>query len=212
MLTTTTRRRCATSGSREYRRRSRCRRAAGRLGRLLSLRTGPRRPGGTSWAALQRLTREPGEAVFIAVVPDPPGAGSGLLSHAADAAVARGGGDGRVAAAPNVSRTGLLASSVGCSRWGWVGGRGALASVPPSRPSPAWRRSPTSGGGTTALTDTYPEAPGSCRIPTSASSSPAPGSATLADAGRALHTRLLGRLRQRPRAARRPGAPPDRST
>jgi hypothetical protein len=106
---------------------------------------------------VERLTRALGEAGFIAVVPDPPGLAQGELTpqtlHAIEAVVES------VSRRPDVSRTGLLGVSVGCSL-GLVAAEGPLASVHLSAIACLAPFTDLRGVIMMALTGSYPEAPG----------------------------------------------------
>ena len=106
---------------------------------------------------VERLTRALGEAGFIAVVPDPPGLAQGALTprtlRSLEAVVKA------VSRRPDVSRTGLLGVSVGCSL-GLVAAEGALASVHLSAIACLAPFTDLRGVIMMALTGSYPEAPG----------------------------------------------------
>jgi pimeloyl-ACP methyl ester carboxylesterase len=106
---------------------------------------------------VERLTRALGEAGFIAVVPDPPGLAQGALTprtlHSLEAVVET------VSRRRDVSRTGLLGVSVGCSL-GLVAAEGPLASVHLSGIACLAPFTDLRGVMMMALTGSYPEAPG----------------------------------------------------
>jgi pimeloyl-ACP methyl ester carboxylesterase len=106
---------------------------------------------------VERLTRALGEAGFIAVVPDPPGLAQGALTprtlRSLEAVVET------VSRRPDVSRTGLLGVSVGCSL-GLVAAEGPLASVHLSGVACLAPFTDLRGVMMMALTGSYPEAPG----------------------------------------------------
>jgi hypothetical protein len=106
---------------------------------------------------VERLTRALGEAGFIAVVPDPPGLAQGALTprtlRSLEAVVKA------VSRRPDVSRTGLLGVSVGCSL-GLVAAEGPLASVHLSGIACLAPFTDLRGVIMMALTGSYPEAPG----------------------------------------------------
>jgi pimeloyl-ACP methyl ester carboxylesterase len=106
---------------------------------------------------VERLTRALGEAGFIAVVPDPPGLAQGALTPQTLRSLERV--VEAVSRRPDVSRTGLLGVSVGCSL-GLVAAEGPLASVHLSGIACLAPFTDLRGVIMMALTGSYPEAPG----------------------------------------------------
>ena len=106
---------------------------------------------------VERLTRALGEAGFVAVVPDPPGLAQGALTpntlRSIEAVVKA------VSRRPDVSRTGLLGVSVGCSL-GLVAAAGPLTSAHLSGVGCLAPFTDLRGVIMMALTGSYPEGPG----------------------------------------------------